>query len=62
VGGFVGIGLGYGISTLLPRLIPNFEATVVTPGSVLLATSFAVAVGLFFGVYPATRAARAPPG
>jgi putative ABC transport system permease protein len=61
VGGFVGIGLGYGISTLLPRLIPNFEATVVTPGSVLLATSFAVAVGLFFGVYPATRAARLRP-
>jgi putative ABC transport system permease protein len=61
VGGFVGISLGYGVSMLLPRLLPNFEETVVTLDSVLLATSFAAAVGLFFGVYPATRAARLKP-
>lgn len=60
-GGFVGIGLGYGISSLLPQLIPDFEEAVVTFGSVVLATSFAVAIGLFFGVYPATRAARLRP-
>jgi len=60
-GGFVGIGLGYGVSVLLPNLIPNFEETVVTFDSILLATSFAAAVGLFFGVYPATRAARLKP-
>jgi len=61
VGGFVGIGLGYGISALLPQLIPAFEEAVVTFGSVVLATSFAVAIGLFFGVYPASRAARLRP-
>ncbi len=61
IGGFVGIGLGYGVSTLLPKLIPNFEETVVTVESILLATGFAAAVGLFFGVYPATRAARLKP-
>ncbi len=60
IGGFVGIGLGYGVSILLPKLA-GFEETVVTSGSVLLATGFAAAVGLFFGVYPATRAARLKP-
>jgi putative ABC transport system permease protein len=61
IGGFFGIGLGYGVSALLPVLMPDFEETVVTIESVLLATSFAAVVGLFFGVYPATRAARLKP-
>ena len=58
-GGFVGIGLGYVASTLLANLADL--NTVVTVGAVLLATSFSVAVGLFFGIYPATRAARLNP-
>ena len=61
LGGFFGIALGYGISAWLPQVLPNFEQTVVTLNSVLLATGFAAAVGLFFGVYPATRAARLKP-
>lgn len=61
LGGFIGIGLGYGVSIWLPSAIPNFEETVVSWDSILLATSFAAAVGLFFGVYPATRAARLKP-
>jgi putative ABC transport system permease protein len=61
IGGFMGIGLGYGIAFVLPTMIPNLGSTVVTPGSILLATGFASAIGLFFGVYPATRAARLRP-
>jgi putative ABC transport system permease protein len=61
IGGFMGIGLGYGIAFLLPTIIPDLGGTVVTPGSILLATSFSAAIGLFFGVYPATRAARLRP-
>jgi len=34
---------------------------VVTLTSVLLATLFAAAVGLFFGIYPASRAAGLEP-
>jgi putative ABC transport system permease protein len=61
IGGFIGIGLGYGISALMPLMMPDFEETLVTLDSVFLATGFAAAVGLFFGVYPATRAARLKP-
>jgi putative ABC transport system permease protein len=61
IGGFIGIGLGFGVSKLLPNIIPNMGETVVTIDSILLATGFAAAVGLFFGVYPATRAARLKP-
>ncbi|MEW5959203.1 MAG: ABC transporter permease [Chloroflexota bacterium] len=61
LGGLIGIGLGYGVSAWLPRAIPDFEETVVTWDSILLASGFAAAVGLFFGVYPATRAARLKP-
>jgi putative ABC transport system permease protein len=59
VGGFVGIVLGYTASTVLGNVADL--TTVVTPGAVLLATSFSAAVGLFFGIYPATRAARLNP-
>jgi putative ABC transport system permease protein len=59
LGGFVGIVLGYGASALLSGALDL--QTVVTVSAVLLATSFSAAVGLFFGIYPATRAARLHP-
>ena len=59
LGGAIGILLGLGISVLIANLA-EFE-TVVTPGAMVLATSFSIGVGLFFGIYPATRAARLSP-
>jgi putative ABC transport system permease protein len=45
----------------LPLLVSALRSTVVTVDSILLATGFSAAIGLFFGVYPATRAARLRP-
>jgi putative ABC transport system permease protein len=60
IGGFLGIVLGMvgakAVSTLAERL-----TTVVTWDIILLATGFSAAVGLFFGIYPANRAAGLNP-
>ena len=58
-GGIVGILLGVVGSRLITRLAG--WATLISPQAVLLAFSFAVAVGVFFGLYPAQRAARLDP-
>lgn len=60
LGGVVGIVLGVGGSKVIANMAQNLE-TVVTPDVILLATGFSAAVGLFFGIYPATRAARLHP-
>jgi putative ABC transport system permease protein len=59
LGGFLGIALGWSISILAGRLIDL--VTVVDLGTVALATGFAMAVGLVFGIYPAWRAAGLRP-
>ena len=60
VGGLVGIALGASGAIAISRLQSDLTA-VVTPQSVILATGFSAAVGLFFGIYPATRASRLNP-
>jgi putative ABC transport system permease protein len=60
VGGLIGIGLGASGATIISRLVDGFSA-IVTAQAVVLATTFSAAVGLFFGIYPARRAARLNP-
>ena len=57
-GGIIGIGLGILGSYLISL---SSLKTHVTLSSVLLAFFFAAAVGLFFGVYPAAKAANLDP-
>jgi putative ABC transport system permease protein len=63
-GGMIGILLGWGIAAGVGRIAAASE-TPLTPviglDSVLLATLFSAAVGLFFGLYPANRAANLEP-
>ena len=58
-GGTIGLAMGVAMS----RLIASFAgwSTIVTSGSLLLSFSVSVLIGLVFGVYPATKAARLDP-
>ncbi len=60
VGGFIGIALG-GIGAFAVGQLAKELRTFVSPQAVLIATGFSAAVGLFFGIYPASRAARLHP-
>jgi putative ABC transport system permease protein len=59
LGGGIGVLIGFGAARLASLLV-GFDA-VVSPGSVLLAFSVSAAIGIFFGFYPARRAAAMDP-
>ena len=63
-GGLIGIGLGWLISFIVGQIAAN-SGTPFYPAiglnAVLLATIFSTIVGLFFGLYPANRAASLEP-
>jgi len=63
IGGLIGAVFGWGIAQMMGQI--QISGTIITPvvglDSVLLATLFSMAIGLFFGIYPATRAARLQP-
>ena len=58
-GGLIGTLLGFGLAMLISRYAP-FEA-VVAPWSVVLGLTMTAVVGLFFGLYPAMKAASLDP-
>ncbi len=61
IGGVVGIGLSYGVASLLP-LLPGASFKVdIQPDSMLLAVGVSLASGLLFGIYPAMRATQLDP-
>jgi putative ABC transport system permease protein len=71
-GGVIGILLGIGFASTLgnmmvgagavgPRFLRGGGQSVITLSSILLAFSFAVGVGIFFGMYPANKASKLDP-
>jgi putative ABC transport system permease protein len=64
IGGIVGIILGWLLSLVIGRIAAASDFLLepaITLNSVLLATLFSAAVGLFFGIYPANRASELEP-
>jgi len=59
VGGAIGVVLGLTVSRLLTSGLG--WPTLITPSSILVAFAFAGAVGIFFGFYPARKAAELDP-
>ena len=63
LGGLIGVALGWAIAQLVGRVQLGGSAIVPVVGldAVLLAAGFSTAIGLFFGIYPASRAANLEP-
>jgi putative ABC transport system permease protein len=59
LGGAIGVLIGIGTTVVLARLMQ--WNTLISPSAVIVAFGFSALVGLFFGIWPARRAARLDP-
>jgi len=59
IGGIIGIGLGYTSAAILHHM--TGWGTAIAPAMVAIALGFSAAVGIFFGFYPARKAAALDP-
>ena len=58
-GGIIGISIGVGLVSL-GGLALGIDV-IIKPGVIIMAVSFSAIVGIFFGIYPASKAAKADP-
>ncbi len=61
VGGLIGVLGGWGLGIIGAKAIPGFPPAHVPLWSIALAFGFAALVGVFFGTYPAAKAASLDP-
>ncbi len=59
IGGFIGVAVGIGGSYIFGEI--SEMRTVIVPASIILAFGSSAAVGIFFGFYPANKAAQLDP-
>jgi len=57
IGGIAGVTL----AILIARLVNYFFTASVSPSAILTGLFLSTAVGVFFGIYPAAKAARLDP-
>ncbi len=60
LGGFLGTMIAMGLSALFTALIPDLNI-VIQPTSIAFATIVSISIGVFFGAFPANRAAQMKP-
>jgi putative ABC transport system permease protein len=61
IGGLVGLGFGQLITLSLMKAFPLMNQTHIPPWAIVLSFAFAGSVGLFFGIFPAAKAAQLDP-
>lgn len=59
IGGLIGMCLGFGLSAGISAYMG--APVQFTASTILIAVGFSTAVGIFFGIYPARKAAKMPP-
>ncbi len=60
-GGVLGLAASAGLMRLLATLTDSENTPIVEPGAILISFSFAVAIGVLSGFYPAIKASRLDP-
>lgn len=60
LGGFLGTVLAFLLSLLIRSQVPELNI-IIQPSSVILATVVSIMIGVFFGAFPANRAAKMNP-
>jgi putative ABC transport system permease protein len=60
-GGLLGVGFGYATATAIGIAAKDQLPTYVPPWAAFMGFGFAVAVGMFFGIYPAVQASKLDP-
>ena len=59
IGGAIGVGVGLGIAAVVRNISPLATATPLW--SIVVGLAVSISIGLFFGIYPAYKAARLDP-
>jgi putative ABC transport system permease protein len=59
-GGSIGVGMAWLLTNLIGSSMPDLDVSIRL-SSIFLATGVSIAVGIFFGIYPANRAAALSP-